>query len=70
MLEKITKIIQDYKQDENLEITADTTFSDLALDSLDTVEIVMNLEEQFGVTIDMDEEIKTVGDLIRVIEKK
>jgi|WetSurMetagenome_2_1015567.scaffolds.fasta_scaffold583478_2 acyl carrier protein len=70
MLEKITKIIQDYKQDENLEITEDTTFSDLALDSLDTVEIVMNLEEQFGVTIDMDEEIKTVGDLIRVMGKK
>jgi len=69
MLEQITKIIREYKQDENLEISEDTAFSDLALDSLDTVEIVMNMEEQFNVAIDMDEEIKTIGDLIRVIKK-
>lgn len=69
MLEKIAKIIREYKQDENLEISESTTFSDLALDSLDTVEIVMSMEEQFNVAIEMDEDIKTIGDLIRVIKK-
>jgi len=69
MLDEIAKIIKEYKQNEDLEINENTAFGDLALDSLDTVEIVMNMEEQFNVTIDMDEEIKTIGDLINVIKK-
>lgn len=68
MLEKITKILKEYKQDDDLVITEETTFTELALDSLDTVEIIMNLEEEFGVTIEMNENIQSVGDLIKVIE--
>lgn len=68
MLEKIAKILKEYKQDDSLVITEETTFADLALDSLDTVEIIMNLEEEFGVTIEMNENIQTVSDLMKVIE--
>jgi acyl carrier protein len=66
MLEKIAKIISDYKGTD-IDITEETTFSDLELDSLDTVEIVMNLEEEFGVTIEMNETIQSVGDLMNVL---
>ena len=37
-------------------------------DSLDTVELVMNLEDEFHVEIEVDEAINTVGDLVKIIE--
>lgn len=68
MLEKIVELLKEYKGDDTLTITADTTFEELALDSLDTVELVMNMEDSFNVSIEMNESIKTVGDLLQVIE--
>jgi acyl carrier protein len=68
MLQRIAQILRDYKDDESLQISESTTFEDLKLDSLDTAELIMNIEEELDVTIDMDEAIKTVGDLIKVIE--
>ena len=70
MLEKITQALRDYKDDPNLEVTEQSTFAELELDSLDTVELVMNLEEEFSVTIEMDEGIQTVGDLMKIIESQ
>ena len=68
MLEKITEILRDYKGEPDLEVTESSTFAQMELDSLDTVELVMNLEEEFSVTIEMNENIQSVGDLIKVIE--
>jgi len=68
MLEKITEILRDYKSEPDLEVMEASTFAELELDSLDTVELVMNLEEEFSITIEMNENIQTVGDLIKVIE--
>ena len=44
---------------------------DLGADSLDVVEMIMNLEEQCGITISEEDSmnIKTVGDIIELIEK-
>lgn len=68
MLEKIAAIIAE-KLDVNAEdITMDTTFEELKIDSLDMVEIIMDLEEAFDITIDNNTEMKTVGDLIAHIE--
>ena len=53
-------------------ITAETSFiSDLGADSLDTVELVMELEEEFDITIpdDAAEKIQTVGQAVEFIEK-
>ena len=46
--------------------------NDLGADSLDVVEMLMNLEEEYGVTVPEEDavNIKTVGDIIRVIEEK
>ena len=50
------------------EITMDTTFEDLQLDSLDTVDLVMSLEEVFDITIEMQEGLKSVGDVVNLID--
>ena len=68
MLEKITKVLREYKGNNELVINESTTFEELELDSLDTVELVMNLEEEIGKTIELSESIKTIGDLLKVIE--
>ena len=46
--------------------------NDLGADSLDMVEIIMEIEEEFGLKIDDTEisEVKTVGDLIKKVENK
>lgn len=68
MIEKIEKLLQEHLGDDTLKITESTTFEELNLDSLDTVDLVMNLEDEFEITIEMDGEIKTIGALIAVIE--
>ena len=48
----------------------DTTFESLGVDSLDTVEMVMDLEEQLGVDLELEEKIATVGELVDFVESK
>ena len=52
------------------DITPDTTFESLGVDSLDTVEMVMDLEEQLGVELELEEKVATVGELADYIESK
>jgi acyl carrier protein len=68
MLEEITKILREYKEEEELTLTEESTFAELELDSLDTVELVMRIEEAFSVTIEMSEDMQSVGDLMRAVE--
>ena len=71
--EKITEIIVEQLGVKPEEVTPEASFvDDLGADSLDTVELVMALEEEFGVEIpDEDaEKIQTVGDAIKYVEEK
>ncbi|HOR94379.1 MAG TPA: acyl carrier protein [Spirochaetota bacterium] len=71
--EKIKKIIVDQLGVDESEITLEASFvDDLGADSLDTVELVMALEEEFGIEIpDEDaEKLLTVEDVINYIEAK
>lgn len=55
------------------EVTSEATFvGDLSADSLDMVELMMALEEQFGIDISEDqaERIQTVGDAVAFIEQR
>lgn len=70
--EKINSIIVEQLGVDESEVTPEAHFiNDLGADSLDTVELVMALEEEFGVEIsDEDaEKIQTVGDVIKFIDK-
>jgi acyl carrier protein len=71
--EKVRQIIADQLGVKKEEVTDNAKFvDDLGADSLDTVELVMALEEEFGVEIpDEDaEKLSTVGDALRYIEEK
>lgn len=70
MFEKIREIIAEYKDMDASEIQMTSTFEELDLDSLDMVELVMEVEEKLGITIEMSESIVTIEDLIKVIEEK
>jgi acyl carrier protein len=70
--EKVKEIIADRLGVDPEEVTPEASFvEDLGADSLDTVELVMALEEEFGIEIpDEDaENIKTVGDAIEYIKQ-
>ena len=68
-LEAIKKIIKEQIDIDVSAITEDTTFEDLQIDSLDMVEIVMAIEDEFDVVIDGNNDIKCVGDLIKLCKK-
>ncbi len=51
-------------------IDRDTTFESLHLDSLDTVEMLMELEDELGVDLEIEEKLGTVGELADFIEAK
>jgi acyl carrier protein len=71
--EKIKAIIAEQLGVKPEEVTPGASFiDDLGADSLDTVELVMALEEEFGIEIpDEDaEKMATVGDAIKYIEEK
>ena len=71
--DKIKKVIADHLGNDLKEITEDANFvDDLGADSLDTIELVMALEQEFGFEInDSDaEKITTVGDAIKFIESQ
>ncbi len=71
--DKVRQIIADQLGVKKEEVTDNAKFvDDLGADSLDTVELVMALEEEFGIEIpDEDaEKLATVGDALRYIEEK
>lgn len=68
VLEKVMAILAEYKECDAAEIHADSTFDELELDSLDTVDLMMTFEDEFGIQMEMNENIKTVGDIAKAIE--
>ncbi|MDE2474508.1 MAG: acyl carrier protein [Alphaproteobacteria bacterium] len=70
--ERVKKIVVEHLNVESDKVTEGASFiEDLGADSLDTVELVMAFEEEFGIEIpdDAAESIVTVGDAVKFIEK-
>ena len=70
---KVKKIVADHLGIDDVKVTEEASFiDDLGADSLDTVELVMAFEEEFGAEISDSEaeKILTVGDAIKFIENK
>ena len=70
MFEKIQSYLASQLDLSADEITMDTTFESLGVDSLDTVEMVMDLEQELGVDLELEEKLNTVGELVDFIESK
>lgn len=69
--EKVTKIIVEKLGITDSEVTPEASFTtDLGADSLDTVELIMEFEKQFDISIpdEQAENIKTVGDAVAYLE--
>lgn len=51
-------------------VKPESRFVDLGIDSLDTVELLMSLEDELGIEIELDEKVETVDDLDKFIQSK
>ena len=73
MLEKMREIIAEQLNCDGETIGLDTSFKDdLGADSLDLFELVMALEEEYGLEIPAEElsDVETVGDIIEYLKNK
>ena len=68
---KVIDIIADRLSRDKATITeASNVVADLGADSLDIAEIMMDLEDAFGVKLEEDQDLKTIGDIVKYIEGK
>ncbi|MCR4891368.1 MAG: acyl carrier protein [Lachnospiraceae bacterium] len=51
-------------------IKRESKFSELGIDSLDTVDLLMELEDEIGIEIELDEKVETIDELDKFIQKK
>ena len=71
MYEKLVSYAAKQLELDAAEITPDSTFESLGIDSLDIVEMVMDLESELGVELEMeDEKITTFGELAAFIDSR
>ena len=67
VFDKVKEILGEYVDSD---ITMDTAFDDLGIDSLDMLDMVMKVEEELGVEVELNPSITTVGALVELIESK
>ncbi len=68
--EAIAKIVAERTGCDVAIVKPESKFSDLGIDSLDTVELLMELEDEIGIEIELDEKIETIEDLDKFIQSK
>lgn len=68
ILKKLQDIVCEYRN-EKIELKPETTFDDLGFDSLDKVELLMKLEEEFNFQFPDDIQVSGVQELIDIIKK-
>jgi len=70
--DKVKRVVVETFKCEEDEVTENVSFDELGADSLDKVELLMNLEEEFGVDIPDEEAegIQTVDQTVKYIESK
>ena len=67
ILKELNEIVKEYRGDG--ELNTGDNFTDLGFDSLDKVELVMAIEDKFGITFPDDVVVNTVDELIAKIEE-
>lgn len=51
-------------------VKPESTFSELGIDSLDTVELLMDLEDEIGIELELDQKVETVDELDKFIQNR
>ena len=71
MYDKLVSYVSKQLEIDAAEITPDSTFESLGIDSLDIVEMIMDLESELGIELEMeDQKIATFQELADFIESK
>lgn len=71
MFEKLVSYAVKQLELDASEITPDSTFESLGIDSLDIVEMIMDLESELGIELDLeDQKISTFGELAEFVDSK
>lgn len=69
IIDELKAIISEKMDIDIDDITENSTLEDLKIDSLDAVEIIMDIEDKYDIAIDSIDDIKTVGDIVKEVEK-
>ena len=66
------EVITNFKKVSKKDVTLDSNIKDLGLDSLDIVDLLMDLEDKYGVEFENEEmtSLATVGDVVKAVESK
>lgn len=64
VFQAIAELIAERNDSDPAEVTRNTRFQDVGIDSLDTVEMLMNLEDKIGVEIELSQKVETIGELV------
>lgn len=70
VFEKVIQIIAEKINCDASTLTQETKFADLGIDSLDVTELVMNIEDEFGIELEVDSSLTTISDLLKLVESK
>lgn len=70
VFEKVQEMLAKHLDVDPSTITKESTFEELGVDSLDTVEMVMDLEESLGIELELEQKVESVGELVAIIEEK
>ena len=70
LFEEIRDIICGELEVEKDEVTLDTTFEDLGADSLDLFQVVIEIEDKYGIQLEDAEKIKSVKDAVNYVDEK
>lgn len=68
IMNTITTLLNNNLDIDPEQVTEDSTFDSLGIDSLDMVELICDLEDECGIEFGEPEALQTVGDLINYIE--
>ena len=69
LFEEIREIICEQLGIDKEEVKLESTFEDIDADSLDLFQIVIEIEEKYGIQIEEVEGLKTINDLVSFVEK-
>ena len=70
LFDTIAAVIAERADREVSEITPESRFEDLGIDSLDTMDVLIKIEAEVGHEIELQEKVETVADLVAVVEKQ
>jgi acyl carrier protein len=69
LAENILEVVRSESQDQSVQITMDTLIKDVSIDSVDVINILFRLEDEYKVSIDLDVQAQPekVGDLVNAL---